>query len=545
MRKNQDGYLLLICVFILIVIGFVGAVAVNMFYGSSTSTALFSMAEQAFFTATSGLEEGTRYILTPSFTAPANRITCAGVAGNSNLTNISLGSGSGTFTVTPVSGTYYRANSALTSAVTTTSTSIPVSSTTGFAPIGRIQMDGEIIDYVSTTSTSFTNISRGSAYTTPASHTSGTWVSQYQCSLDVKAGLPSIASPTVTQEIQRGSQEQDAWAAGVVSGNTFVFTHWNNPTELVWTNASVTDATHKNTINGMTMLSNAEGWAVGTITGTTFDIVHYLNGTWAAYSSLTATCNTQSLNAVSAVSSQEAFAVGNTFLPTGCGSGSASLTILRWNGTAWSALTTATTPSIPAAAATNQNLNDVKTLDTNGTGKANLGFAVGAAGFILQYNGTSWVKVTSPTTQALNAVYMISTTEAWAVGAAGVILKWNGTSWSSFTSPTTTALNSIKMIDSNGNGTADVGCAVGNTGVVAIYNGTSWALQSPGGGNLFDCVVFNANDIYAVGAAGRIVHWDGTGTWTTVTSNVTTQLNTAAKIFPRTNPYSNWIQVLP
>jgi trimeric autotransporter adhesin len=543
MRNNQAGFLLMVCVFILVVVGFIGLSAVYMYAGGSGATANFMMAEQAFDDAVSGLEKGSRYILTPSLTTPAPRLTCAGVAGNANLTNSAIGAGS--FTVTPVSGNYYRANVALGTAMTTTSTSIDVASTTGFAPVGRVQIDGEIIDYTTLTSTAFTNISRGSAYTTPSAHTAGTFVSQYQCTLDSKAGVPSIAAPVVTQEIQRGQQEQDAWAAGVVNGNTFVFAHWNNPTELVWTNASVTNTTSKNTILGMTMLSNAEGWAVGTINNTTFNIVHYLNGTWTPYTSLTATCNTQTLNAVSAVSSQEAWAVGNTFLPTICVLGSASLTVLHWNGTTWAALSTSTTPSIPAAASTNQNLNDVKTLDTDGNGKANLGFAVGAAGYILQYNGTTWTKATSPTTQALNGVFIVSTSEAWAVGAAGVIIKWNGTSWSTFTSPTTTALNSVKMVDSNGNGTADFGCAVGNNGVVAFYNGTSWALQSPGGSNLFDCIVFSANDVWAVGVAGRVVHWDGSGVWNTGTSNVTTQLNTASKVYARTHPYSNWVQVLP
>ena len=543
MRKNQAGYLLLLSIFILVVIGFIGLNAVYMFAGSSGSTANFMMAEQAFFDATSGIEKGSRYVLTPSLTTAAARITCAGVNGNTNLTNSAIGSGS--FTVTSVSGAKYKAATTLTSAVTSTAATIPVASTTGFAPTGRFYIDGEVIDYVSLTTTSFTAVSRGSAYTLPSSHTSGTYVSQYLCLLDSKGGVPSITSPQVTQEIQRGVQLQDAWAAGVVTGNTYVFTHWNNPTELVWTNSAVTNATTKNTIIGMTMLSHAEGWAVGTINNTTFNIIHYVNGTWTPYTSLTATCNTQTLNAVSAVSSQEAFAVGNTFLPTLCALGSASLTILRWNGTAWSALSSTTTPSIPAAATGNQSLNDIKTLDTSGNGKANLGFAVGAAGYILQYNGTAWTKATSPTTKALSGVFIVSTTEAWAVGAAGTIIKWNGTAWSTFTSPTTAAFNSVKLIDSNGNGTADVGCAVGNGGLVAFYNGTSWTLNSTGTTNYFDCIIFNANDIYVVGAAGTIVHWDGSGVWNSISSGVTTQLNTAAKVYPRTTPYSNWSQILP
>src|SRR5476651_1421009 len=108
MRKNQAGFLLMVSIFILVVIGFLGLTAVFMFAGGSGATANFMMAEQAFDDAVSGLEKGSRYILTPALTGSANRLTCAGVSGNANLTNSPIGGGS--FTVTPVSGTYYRAN---------------------------------------------------------------------------------------------------------------------------------------------------------------------------------------------------------------------------------------------------------------------------------------------------------------------------------------------------------------------------------------------------------------------------------------------------
>jgi hypothetical protein len=541
MRKSQAGYLLLICAFMIVAISIISLSAVYMTAGGANATANFYLAEQAFFIADSGIEQASRFLLTPSLVSGVGRFACGDISGNANFTNNAFGAG--TFTVTPVGGDNTQVNSKLTAAVTSTATTIPVASTTGFAAVGSIQIDQETMNYESLTSTSFTNVSRGRSYTLAASHTTGTYAAQYQCLLDSKAGVPNLAAAQATQEIKRGVQLQEGWAAGVVTGNTYVFTHWNNPNELAWTATLVTDATHKNSIIGMTMISNAEGWAVGTITNTTFNIVHYLNSTWAWQTAPAATCNTQSLSAVAAVSSQEAFAVGNTYLPTTCSKGNATLTVLRWNGTAWSALSSTTTPKVPAAATTNQNLNDVKMLDTSGNGTANLGFAVGAAGFILQYNGTAFTKVTSPTTQALNGVFITSTTEAWAVGAAGVIIKWNGTSWSSVTSPTTNALNSVKMIDSNNNGTADFGCAAGNNGTILFYNGTTWSVSNTGStSNLFDCIVYSSTDVWAVGVGGLVGQWNGLS-WSAGTSGVTTQLNTAAKIYPKANPRSNWYQV--
>jgi hypothetical protein len=246
---------------------------------------------------------------------------------------------------------------------------------------------------------------------------------------------------------------------------------------------------------------------------------------------------------VTAVSSQEAYAVGARY-HSNCANGNYNYNILRWNGTAWTQLTTATTPSIPAATTTNSNLNGVHVIGTNGNSTGNFGFAVGDGGFILQFNGTTWTKITSPTTQNLEAVLVVSATEAWAVGAAGVILKWNGTAWATVTSPTTTQLNAITMLDATLSGTAQSGWAVGNAGVAVTYNGTSWALNSTGNTNNMNGVAqFNNNDVWAAGNAGTIMHWDGTA-WTSIASGTALQLNNIATIPKQPFP-SSWQQIFP
>ena len=64
------------------------------------------------------------------------------------------------------------------------------------------------------------------------------------------------------------------------------------------------------------------------------------------------------------------------------------------------------------------------------------GWAVGANGVILRWNGTTWTKLdTSPVTNGLNSVAMTSSTSGWAVGNAGVIIRWDGASWKSETNP--------------------------------------------------------------------------------------------------------------
>ena len=66
-----------------------------------------------------------------------------------------------------------------------------------------------------------------------------------------------------------------------------------------------------------------------------------------------------------------------------------------------------------------------------------------AFGTILHYNGTSWSSVSSGTTQDLYSVWGTSASDVWAVGGGGTILHYNGTSWSSVSSGTTLSLYSV------------------------------------------------------------------------------------------------------
>src|SRR5438552_16184979 len=70
-------------------------------------------------------------------------------------------------------------------------------------------------------------------------------------------------------------------------------------------------------------------------------------------------------------------------------------------------------------------------------------WAVGVNGTILHYNGTSWSSVSSGTVQNLNSVWGTSASDVWAVGDGGTLLHYNGISWSSVTSGTTAPLHAV------------------------------------------------------------------------------------------------------
>ncbi len=86
-------------------------------------------------------------------------------------------------------------------------------------------------------------------------------------------------------------------------------------------------------------------------------------------------------------------------------------TILHYDGTEWSAMTSGT----------DHNLNGVW-----GTSSSNV-YAVAGGGMILHYNGTEWSEMTSGTSQYLGAVWGSSSTDVYAVGTGGTILHYDGT----------------------------------------------------------------------------------------------------------------------
>jgi len=80
---------------------------------------------------------------------------------------------------------------------------------------------------------------------------------------------------------------------------------------------------------------------------------------------------------------------------------------------------------------------------------------------------------TSPTTEHLHSVYMVSADDGWAVGEDGTIIRWDGTDWSTVTSPTMASLWSVFMVSSSD------GWAVSEGGTILQWTGTEWIPEFP------------------------------------------------------------------
>lgn len=116
-----------------------------------------------------------------------------------------------------------------------------------------------------------------------------------------------------------------------------------------------------------------------------------------------------------------------------------------------------------------QDIADVA-LASDGTG-----WAVGASGLILYFDGRAWIPWpgTSPTSENLTAVHVSSRVEAWAVTDAGSILRFDGMDWHFVgrLTPEGQALWDIHLTPNS-----EAGWAVGEAGTIVWFDGVSWFL---------------------------------------------------------------------
>ncbi len=238
------------------------------------------------------------------------------------------------------------------------------------------------------------------------------------------------------------------------------------------------------------------------------------------------------LNAVSALSASDAWAVGN------------SARVLHWNGTTW---TQATIPGLPAVV----SLGAVQALSPADV------WAVGEAGanqpyaplkpLIVHWDGTAWTRVPSPGPTSLyitlNSLSMDSATDGWATGSVfhvhtstttGLEMHWNGTSWQQVTALPAFIFSGVKSLSpSDATAVGDDRTAMHTYKPAAFaWNGTSWALTAflptPSGvpashAGVSSLSAPSATGMWAIGSdyttqrSNNLAwHWDGTR-WTVLT----------------------------
>jgi hypothetical protein len=220
----------------------------------------------------------------------------------------------------------------------------------------------------------------------------------------------------------------NAWAVGDFSngsGDRTLILHWNG---TAWTRVKNTpNPAADNFLGGAAATSASNAWAVGLVSSfsavlgqraapgmhlaatadpRTFTL-HWNGSTWSRVSSPSPGIG-DSLNAVGATSTSDAWAVGST--SPGGGNHDQTL-VLRWNGSQWQQVPA---PS-PGGTDSSSTLTGVTATSTSNA------WAVGGTtsqAFILHWDGTSWQQATIPSLppSTLNGVAASSAASAWAVG---------------------------------------------------------------------------------------------------------------------------------
>ncbi|MCA9582448.1 MAG: hypothetical protein KC416_11680 [Myxococcales bacterium] len=146
-------------------------------------------------------------------------------------------------------------------------------------------------------------------------------------------------------------------------------------------------------------------------------------------------------------------------------------------------------------------------------------FAVGGSpeeGFLTRYDGSEWRAEDVGEVPLLNWVFGFQVDDVTVVGNGGTILHWDGDTWEKETSPTTQNLWGV-WGTSPDNRWAVGGNAVAADGVPTLLHddGTGWStvelppLMRPKVYALFKVWGTDENNVYAVGQRGTVLHWDG------------------------------------
>jgi hypothetical protein len=151
--------------------------------------------------------------------------------------------------------------------------------------------------------------------------------------------------------------------------------------------------------------------------------------------------------------------------------------------------------------------------------------AVGLNGTALHYDAAAGWQVDSTPPQThhiqLTGVAFASPSLAFAVGQAGMILRWDGTSWTEDPQAlhvTTKTLNAVAF------GSDGQGWAVGGLGTILHYDGTAWSpeqIDSQDSIANITSVAVAGQDVYAI-AGGNLVMRSPDGTWQRVPASSVT-----------------------
>ena len=225
---------------------------------------------------------------------------------------------------------------------------------------------------------------------------------------------------------------------------------------------------------------------------------------------------------------------GGTFLSMG---GSAAHGLGKWNGSAWSSVTTGLDNNVTAMVMSGTNLY----VGGNFISAPN-GVTVNR---VAKWNGTTWSALGTGVNHLVNSMAVDASGNLYVGGrfsvaggvSASLIAKWNGTAWSALgtgiagnVAVTAIGVNSAGEVFAGGNFTGAGAGGVANTNRIAMWNGTTWSALGTGfADGLVNAIATIGTDVYVGGTftlagalpVSRIAKWtSSTSSWSALTTGV-------------------------
>ena len=365
MQRQQQGFLVITAVVIIVILGLLSSALVAIFTRANEATLHLQAIPAASALAESGLEQAKSNITQPVI---ANRQSCVNL---SNTNALSTGSAIASRSQNSANSINPRYSySTLTAAMTSSGspTTIAVSDSSVFAPHGRVMIGRETFQYGRIGSaTSLDDVTRAQDGTLAMAHAIGNQVSQYQCTL---SGTDTVGTALLaSREYQQGAQQPVVFAVG----DNGTLLRWNSDTsELAW--QAISSGTTNN-FNGVSLQNYHSGWAVADSTnGTVFNLARLQGNAWSNVG-VTDTAHAVNLYAVDTTSSNEAWAVGDP--------ASSLVIIYNWirnssnDSTNWCIIPCNSKTITLSTSLNNSALYAIKMNDIDGDGYADRGFAAG------------------------------------------------------------------------------------------------------------------------------------------------------------------------
>ncbi len=337
----------------------------------------------------------------------------------------------------------------------------------------------------------------------------GTWQVVASPDIDTQQGdLKGIAA----------TSPSDLWAVGdmqTANGPASLIEHGDGTRWTIVPGPSLGDG-KASTLSAVAVVSSSDVWAVGAVGatggGTLADertLAEHWNGAqWSAVPIPSQDSQGSALLGIAALDPRNVWAVGYYVTGLSCAFQTQPL-VEHWNGLQWSI--------VPSPHVTGEGqVNAISATSASDVWAVGTTFNTAGAGLIEHYAGASWSLTPALSGTYLLGVIGLSTNNAWAVGTNGgpIIARWNGSQWTTVASPQVARdqemLAGISGVAANDlwavGGTIPEGCSGTSHPLLEHWDGVAWGtftsaeIVGVGTGYLDAVVAISSSDVWAVGA---------------------------------------------